>query len=120
MLTIFRVLHIANDISDNQLRSSRGNFSLPDLSDSQLVYYHFLGVLDPDFKYFVLSITLQEPDLIAFLDGSREDSDQSDNTSEMIVAISLAVYDTSPHNVQVIKDQSSQFPIFLLPRLRCG
>jgi hypothetical protein len=91
----------------------------PYLPDSQLVHYHFLRVLDSDLQHFVLSITLQKSDLIAFLDGSRENSNQSDNASEMVVAILSATYDTSPNNVQVIKDQSPQFPIFLLPRLGC-
>jgi len=111
------MLHVANDITDDQLHNSRGAFSLPDLSDSQLIHYHFLRVLNPNFQYLVLSITLQEPDLVAFLDRPREDSNQSNNTSEMVVAILSAVNDTFQHDVQMVKDQSSQFSIFLLPRL---
>ena len=111
------MFHVADDISDNQLRDSRGTVSSPDLSNPQLIHYHFLRVLNSNFQNFVLSITLQEPDLVAFLDRPREDSNQSNNTSEMVVAILSAVNDTFQHDVQMVKDQSSQFSIFLLPRL---
>lgn len=67
-LTIFRVLHVADDVSDYQLSDDEGRISLPNLSDSQLVHYHFFRILNPDFQDFVLSITLQEADFVPFLD----------------------------------------------------
>jgi hypothetical protein len=62
----------------------------PYLSYSQLVHYDLLWVLNANFQYFILPVTLQETDLVALLDGPRKDSHQSDHTPEMIIAVSSA------------------------------
>jgi len=59
----------------------------PYLAYSQLVHNHFFRILDSDLEDFVFTVALQETDLVTLLDGSREDSDQSDDTSEMVIAI---------------------------------
>jgi len=59
----------------------------PYLPNSQLVHNHFFRILNSDLEDFVFTVALQETDLVTLLDGSREDSDQSDDTSEMVIAI---------------------------------
>lgn len=61
---------------------------LPHLTLTELVDDDLFRILDAHLQYLVLSIALQETDLVTLFYRAREDSYQSHDTSEVIVAAS--------------------------------
>lgn len=63
--------------------------NLPNLTVLELDYRHFVWVVDTNFQDFVFPFSLQESDFIAFFEGSRENADKRDDSSELVIADEL-------------------------------
>lgn len=60
--------------------------NLPNLTVLELDYRHFVWVVDTNFQDFVFPSSLQESDFIASFEGSRENADKRDDSSELVIA----------------------------------